>query len=187
MLGSHNSLSYLLIKGWMKILKPWTACQSLNVEEQWNKGVRYFDIRLRKDNEGNWCYCHNRALFTYMEPDDDIIEFLIKKKAYIRIMLDVRSKPKKNAEEYKDEFFELCNYLIAKGMQIDSIIVNYEWKEQYNRKIQQDEYHSSVSAPWYKYILGTKWFAKNHNKDKVNSEYLKDDDKVLMLDFIEEL
>lgn len=43
MIGSHNSLSYLPIKGWRKILKPWVKCQSKTIEEQYNSG-EYKDI-----------------------------------------------------------------------------------------------------------------------------------------------
>lgn len=48
MLGTHNSLSYLPVKQWW--LKPffWVArCQSLDIEQQYEMGVRYFDIRVR--------------------------------------------------------------------------------------------------------------------------------------------
>ena len=187
MLGSHNSLSYLPIKGWMKILKPWVQCQSLNIEEQYNKGVRYFDLRLRKDNNNNWWYCHNAAKFILMDINDDIISFLAEKKVYVRILLDVRTEPK-DGNSLKLDFLNLCDYLEThKGLNIDSIIVFWEWKEYGERKIQQYEYHSSVSAPWYQYLLGTRWFAKHHNKDKTDSEYLRDDDKVLMLDYVDEM
>lgn len=187
MLGSHNSLSYLPIKGWKKILKSWVQCQSLTIEEQYNKGVRYFDLRIRRDNKKNWWYCHNSAKFILMEPNDDIITFLIEKKVYVRILLDVRTKPK-DAYNLKLDFLDLCDYLkVYEGLNVDSIIVYWEWEEYEKSKIQQSEYHSSVSAPWYQYILGTHWFAKHHNKDKINSEYLNNDNKVLMLDYVDEL
>ena len=40
MLGSHNSMSYLPIKGWKKILKPWIKCQDLTIQEQYNQGKK---------------------------------------------------------------------------------------------------------------------------------------------------
>lgn len=47
-LATHNSLSgYAPKKWWMKILNPFAKCQSLSIEEQYNRGVRMFDIRVR--------------------------------------------------------------------------------------------------------------------------------------------
>ncbi len=60
MLGSHNSMTYLPLTGWSRILRPWVRCQSLTLMEQYNAGVRYFDIRIRLVN-GKWRFCHNNA------------------------------------------------------------------------------------------------------------------------------
>lgn len=184
MLGSHNSVSYLPIKGWKKFFKPWIKCQSLTLQEQWNKGVRYFDLRIRKYKDEGWWYCHNTAIFAPVMESKELLEFLMEKKAYVRIMLDVRVKPK-DADFYKEDFLELVDWLKDQGLQVDSTIVYWEWKEYSDRKIQQNEYHSSVSAPWYKYILGTKWFAKHYNKKQKDSIAIKDSNKVLMLDYIQ--
>ena len=51
-LATHNSLSgYAPEKWWMKILNPFAKCQSLSIEEQYNRGVRMFDIRVRPHTE----------------------------------------------------------------------------------------------------------------------------------------
>ena len=48
LVGSHNSFSYLPPKQWYLRPFAWIArCQNLNIQEQWNQGVRYFDIRIR--------------------------------------------------------------------------------------------------------------------------------------------
>lgn len=47
-LATHNSLSsYAPKKWWMKMLNPFARCQSLSIEEQYKRGVRMFDIRVR--------------------------------------------------------------------------------------------------------------------------------------------
>lgn len=187
MIGSHNSLSYLPIQGWRKILTPWTECQSLTLEEQYEKGVRYFDLRIRKVKDEGWWYCHNNAIFVPVMEHKEILEFLIVKKANVRIILDVRKKPK-DAEEYKNDFLDLVEWLKSNDLKVDSAIVYWDWQEWQPNSITQHEYHASVSAPWYKYILGTKWFAKHYNKkylNKKNKEILESEDKVILLDYIE--
>lgn len=50
-LGTHNSLSYAKpLKWWMKPFNFMAKCQSLTVQEQWDFGVRFFDIRTKLIN-----------------------------------------------------------------------------------------------------------------------------------------
>lgn len=184
MLGSHNSMSYLPIKGWRKILTPWTKCQSLNIEEQYAQGVRYFDLRVRRYKNKGWWYCHNKAIFTPVMESKEILEFLIEKKAPIRIILDVRETPE-NTEDYKKDFLELVDWMKDNGLQVDSVKVYWEWKEYGEYKIKQYEYHASVSAPWYLYLLGTEWFAKWRNHDVYSLAPMIMDDSVELLDYIQ--
>lgn len=116
----------------------------------------------------------------------EILEFLIDKKANVRIILDVRKKPK-DAENYKEDFLELTEWLKTNGIKIDSAIVYWEWHECLIRTIKQHEYHASVSAPWYKYILGTKWFAKHYNKNYLeeNEDIVDSDNGVALIDYIQ--
>lgn len=187
MIGSHNSLSYMPIKGWKKILKPWVRCQSLSLEQQYQKGIRYFDIRVRK-HKGEWWYCHNSALFKPVNYNGNIVNgplawFKISK-VPIRVILDVRKKPK-DAETYQNDFLSLITSLKSNGLLIDSAIVYWTWKEHAECKINQSEYHSSVSAPWYQYILGTKWFARHYNKKYLEYHQTSMDDYVTLIDYVE--
>lgn len=185
MLGSHNSMSYLPIKGWRKILSPWTKCQSLTLEGQYDKGIRYFDIRVRKVGSEGWWYCHNKAIFVPVMEHKELLEFLIEKKVNVRIILDERKEPK-DAALYKSDFLDLIDWLKYNGMKVDSAIVYWTWQEYEDPKIIQDEYHASVSAPWYQYILGTKWFAKHYNKKYLECHQHSCDDAVILMDYIEE-
>ena len=50
-IGSHNSLSYLPLKHWwQKPLRIFARCQSMTLQEQYDEGVRLFDIRKKPKN-----------------------------------------------------------------------------------------------------------------------------------------
>ncbi len=57
-IGSHNSLSYMRPRQWWLRPLAWTArCQSMDLIQQWNAGVRFFDIRA-KYRDGCWISGH---------------------------------------------------------------------------------------------------------------------------------
>lgn len=63
-IGSHNSLSYIKPQWWFRILNWTTRCQSLNIKEQYKKGVRLFDIRLKWSKERqDWVSGHGIATY----------------------------------------------------------------------------------------------------------------------------
>jgi len=185
MLGSHNTMSYLPIKGWKKLLKPWTKCQSLDIYKQYKLGVRYFDIRLRIIND-EWHLCHNKAdlgLFNIWR--EFILFFAYKKECHFRFILDVRKKPK-NADEYKARFLSFIKSLqLDEDHPFDSIIIYWEWKDYGASKTVPYEYHASVSAPWYEYILGTKWFTKHKPVPETLNDIIQSNDNVLLVDYVQ--
>lgn len=185
MIGSHNSFSFLPIKGWKKILRPWIRCQEYNIQGQIEYNVKYFDIRVRK-YKNEWWLCHNTALFCPLKDRIEDLRRINNNDGYVRIILDVRKKPKYNAELLKRDFLDnLIPILNTKYyLCIDSIIVFWEWKElNTNRKIIQYEYHNSVISPWYKYILGNKRFASKYNEEKIN-EAINNKTSVMLLDYV---
>lgn len=71
-LATHNSLSsYCPKKWWMKMLNPFAKCQSLSIEEQYKRGVRMFDIRVRPHT---WEAAH--GLVTYDVDVDKMLAWL---------------------------------------------------------------------------------------------------------------
>jgi hypothetical protein len=71
-LATHNSLSsYCPKKWWMTLLNPFAKCQSLSIEEQYAKGVRMFDIRVRPHT---WEAAH--GLVTYDVDVDKMLAWL---------------------------------------------------------------------------------------------------------------
>lgn len=193
MIGSHNTFSYLPPKNfWGKITRLWNKCQDKTIQEQYDAGVRYFDIRI-KLIDGFWHIVHNNvdygscyyptlaSMFNKLAPKDNV---------YIRIILDVRKIPK-NKEEYKEKFLNYINmfnaYIVKPdNVHLDSAIVYWEWKELLKPSIEVKEYHASVSAKWYQYIFGTKKFAKLSNRYVRQTYYYygEDNERVLLLDYV---
>lgn len=180
-------MTYLPIKGWRRILRPWVRCQSLTLMEQYNCGVRYFDIRIRL-HDNNWVFCHNNVIL-----DDtvrgfaDIFRVAQNAGVYFRFILDVRRKPS-NASTLHKMFMDYVRYLqFERGLQIDSAIIMWEWRELLStRQIVQHEYHASVSAQWYEYILGCRWFAKRNNRKYVWRIWREYEGKeVILVDYVQ--
>ena len=181
MIGSHNTLSYLPPKNlWGKITRPWNKCQDKNLEEQVNAGIDYFDIRIDFYNDGKWHFVHNRV--DYGVVNNDIWKYIGKTELSIRIIYDRRSKPKDVILE-TNRFTNYLSYLKEEyNVNIDSAITYWNWKEHYKPFIRVKEFHASVSAKWYQYLLGCKWFANRYNNfSKADNECMNE---VLLLDYV---
>lgn len=191
-IATHNSLSYLKPIHWYhRLLKPWYQCQDLTIQEQYNLGVRIFDIRV-KQIKGIWYFCHNHITFTSLtditgEHIINTITTLTKAdNCLTRLCLDERNS-KNLTETYIHNFLHLAKQLKQKGWNIFECIdlVNYT---NYTEIVPISmppyiEYHASVAAKWYEYILGCKWFAKHHNKQFMNnnSKY----NYIYMMDYVQ--
>lgn len=194
MLGSHNSFSYLPVKRWwMKLLVPWSKCQNVNIILQWNRGVNFFDLRVRLIN-GIWHIVHNRI--DYGEYAEDIIERLYNRiqfftrspsdKVYIRIVLDERKESKlpMSSHTYKNLFKQFCDnfrHNFDTNIKLAQTIVYWDWSVTDYLHFNIIEDHSSVKTKWYQYILGTKWYA-NKVKHKYN-EYKKSNN-IYLVDYV---
>lgn len=190
MIGSHNSLSYLPPRNlWGKITKLWGKCQDKTLVEQYNAGVRYFDIRLNLYRncigEFEWHFVHNKV--DYGLVDCSLWKYLGGINASVRVIYDQRIKPE-DAENKTNRFLTYLYIIKDKyNVNIDSAITFWDWKEHYKPTIEVKEYHASVSTKWYQYILGTKWFSKHYNRRNIaiNAYNAVHDYKVLLLDYIE--
>jgi hypothetical protein len=202
MIASHNSMSYLPpTKLWMAICKPWSKCQKDNIEAQLDKGVRYFDIRIRPWKDGDTYvahYCHNTIDYGIADltKSFDLIDKasleLNGVNFFVRVTLDVRKKPN-DADEMAVWFKTYVNNLQEKYPNIifDSIKIFWDWgNDLSDENVTVTEKHwSVVDKKWYEYILPIKWFAKMHNKSYIK-EYEKEhildnpDNIALMIDYI---
>lgn len=173
------------------ITKPWGKCQNKTLKEQYDAGVRYFDVRVKIIND-KWHLVHNNVDYgriTYYDLGDMFISIKATQCCYIRLILDIRKTPK-NANEIENRFKLFVQRVKARladsNFNLDSVIVYWKWKEYKLPNIEVKEYHASVSAKWYQYIFGTKLFAKRHNKyaRQTYYDYAEDNERVLLLDYI---
>lgn len=109
-LGSHNTFTYLPAKRWwMKIFAITARCQRVDLMEQYELGVRLFDLRVRFDKNGAMVICH--GLIEYQCQFSRLLLILdeINKKGdcYMRIVLET-AKPDKEQER---RFRNLCSTL----------------------------------------------------------------------------
>lgn len=181
MIGSHNTLSYLPPKNlWGKITRPWNKCQDKTIEEQVNAGIDYFDIRIDFYKDRKWHFVHNRV--DYGVVNNDIWKYIGKTEVPIRIIYDRRSKPKDVILE-KQRFIDYLSYLKEEyNVNIDSAITYWNWKECCAPFIRVKEFHASVSAKWYQYLLGCKWFANRYNNFSKAANMCMNE--VLLLDYV---
>lgn len=111
-LGSHNSWSYLSAKDWyMKPFRFIAQCQDLDIKQQYELGVRCFDLRVQFDKK-NIYVVHGFMKFkiSFSKLCEDL-EWLsnMEEQVYIRILHDARSKKLYNLG--KDKFMTVCYYL----------------------------------------------------------------------------
>lgn len=189
MIGSHNSFSFLPTKKlWHILLNPWTKCQSKDIAQQYDTGVRFFDVRVRFDNKYNVQLCHNKV--TYRNSEYHLHAWLAwldtkPGKVAIRIILDIRKKPK----DYYMQLFhfdQLCHNLevIYPTLVFRQRIVFWDWSDYINDKeLKLNHCYGSVQkSPWN--ILPVKWYAIFHNK-KTKKEYSKSGwNDVALIDYV---
>ena len=183
MIGSHNSMSYLPPKNlWGKITRLWNKCQDKTIEEQFNSGVDYFDIRINFYNDDEWHFVHNKV--DYGVVNDNIWKYIGKNKIPIRVIYDRRSNPKYASFE-RQRFIAYLSYLQQEyNICIDSAITYWNWIEHYKPFIEVKEFHASVSAKWYQYILGCKWFALTYSGISKYPDVEECMNEVLLLDYV---
>lgn len=185
MIGSHNSMSYLPPRNiWGKITRLWNKCQDKTIEEQYEAGIRYFDIRINLYNY-RWHFVHNKV--DYGAVDNFIWKYIGERNIPIRLIYDQRSKP--NDISYSINRFRTYIIILREKyhIDIDSAITYWDWQEHIEEPhIDIKEYHASVKATWYQYLLGCKWFANKYNAfaKAFNIEYGTCPDRVLLLDYV---
>lgn len=185
-LGSHNSWSYLPVKKWwMKPIAFTARCQNKNILEQYNLGVRCFDLRIRFE-KGKIIFAHG-----IIEYDFDFSELwkqfgVLNENGdcYVRVLHEVR-----NEEQYTyhsiDMFKITCslfenafsNIKFWCGRNLYNWNIDYEFK---NNPSCEEKY-SSVCPPkilddWFPWM-----YAKLNNKKIVKQGTDKD---ILLIDFI---
>lgn len=108
-LGTHNSMTYLKPKKWwMYPFRFMAKCQSLTIEEQYEYGIRHFDLRVTFDKHGSIEFKH--GLVSYDGSVYTVLEYLnsIKEPVYCKFWLELTSSNKEQEDlfKYYCEIFE---------------------------------------------------------------------------------
>lgn len=127
-LGSHNSMSYLPPKHWW--LYPFNfmaRCQSKSIKEQYELGVRLFDIRIAYDNTGKPHFRH--GLMRYKGTVEPVFVYLNEMGGcHVRIILEEYSDDRTETQE--NAFFLDCKTWASKypGIRFCCGTRKWDWK-----------------------------------------------------------
>lgn len=99
LLGTHNSLSYLPCQWYLRPLAWVGRCQTLNIAEQYKRGVRWFDIRIKYVNDRT---ISGHGLLTYKVDMESVFAWFNQHiDCIVRLYLE---NSKNNPEKYFDRF-----------------------------------------------------------------------------------
>ena len=184
MLGSHNSLTYLKSNN---LFKSWAKCQEINYLQQYNLGVRCFDVRI-KFEKGQPKIVHNNVDYKGgKEVLDSLYKFMDSKgDCYLRLILDVRSTPK-NEDVLVGMFKQYILYVQTYFPNIKFIEARtyWDWQNYCDVVFSVIEKHASVAGK-VGVFKKPKDYAKNNNTT-IREEYeeiLQSGVEVLLIDFV---
>ena len=167
-LGTHNTMTYLNPQWWMRPFK-WTAkCQSKNYIEQYNLGVRLFDLRFKFNKNGKPYFAHGLAKYKsidiYKVLDD--LNALSTDEDTIYVKISYEARDNKNYDLFKSLCYEINSeytnlYFFGGGHSHPT--------KKYNGEI----YH--FNNAWPEPLIGKHASWNNDLADKRPSGYLIDD------------
>lgn len=174
--GSHNSLTYLPLENWWMYPFNWIAkCQSKSYIEQYESGIRDFDLRVRfKDNSPIVCH----GLMEYKGGEQIIRDFLdylnSRGDCKVRLILEVDKAEIRQDQQFIDYVKFLIEYY--KNIVFWEFRRKCDWKLLYTSPLGDDYYDQDVSS--VNYCIWPWLYAKLYTRhSKTNKE-------VLFLDFI---
>lgn len=98
-IATHNSGTGEMGYGWWSFLyAPFAKCQSKTLVEQYKKGVRLFDLRIRKNKKGLWVFAHglweSLDSIGYALSDLNLVAFKTGEKAMLMVTYEGECKDK---------------------------------------------------------------------------------------------
>jgi len=162
-LASHNSWSYARPKYWyMYPFRFMARCQKHSIINQWNAGVRMFDLRLFFSKDGLLIRHGILSFDISVEKLLADLQFLNDKgkqePVYVRVLLEQNHKVK--SQEYQEEkFTEFCEMIDRTFNKIYFLEGRrkYDWKQLYNS-------HFITPNITHCYSSTTSMFGSNKNK-----------------------
>lgn len=186
-LGSHNTMTYLKPKKWW--LYPFrfiARCQSKTIEEQYNLGIRMFDIRVSFDKDKKPEFRH--GLIAYKGEVEPIFDYLNKKgDTHVRLVLEEYRNDKSDVNEIL--FSLACDTWSKQYSKIKffggfrkrdgELIVDFKYKPKYDNRYSSCNINDSTGTIWDDWFP---WlYARFNNKENIK----KGTDKPwLLIDFV---
>ncbi len=201
--GSHNSMTYLPPKTWWGRVFGFVArCQSKTIEEQWNAGVRYFDLRIGYDSDWNAEFRHGAIAYRlnsfdkktkkqkWFEGVDDVMAWLEKRAGatgepvWVRVLLE-KERDSRVPGACVEMFRTDCRrwQLAYPSLLFHCGRRKSDWKQLYDFGREEPTMEQAVSSmTWKKWDDWCPWlYAKLMNKRNVAKGTEKD---VLLIDFV---
>lgn len=200
MIGSHDSFTYMVARN--KIVNTFTGfwrCQDKTIKEQYDLGVRVFDIRVNKDiQEGKftWQVSHGHAKFNQNFVTLNAICSYFKKQypeAYLRIVLESGADDEETIEKFKTQATKAFkNYKSI----LWCIVIKKPWTTLYigkafdtkdyschlfNWDVNKDLWENIKSFEISSYSI--KSYAKKHNP-QITKEMIDDPNVLYFMDYV---
>lgn len=188
-LGTHNSLTYLKPQWWVRPFNFISKCQSLNLLEQYKRGVRLMDFRFRW-NEKKEQFEVAHGLAVYKEGMEEVERFLFELQdefLFLKVRIVFEYKGDKS---WDDRYINLITYFKKK---YPTVIWLYGYKTNKKNWIliegleEITDIISIQNEYWRKEINGLGipiCWARKHNKE-IKEKYRGIAGLILMMDFIE--
>jgi hypothetical protein len=188
MLGSHNTFTYFPPKNPIfNLFKPLWKCQTKSIEEQYENGVRFFDVRLIWSNKKKyWEVGHGlvKVKGIYFKDGEELKKYMSKfPGSQYRVILERGNKE-------RERFEEIFMSLKDNDPSLVDVIVKIPWQRLYRSplypKIVKDYcvrlfgwdvnkgfWHNIKKGNFHLSLTIKKW-AKLHNPE-INEELIKSD------------
>lgn len=107
-LGSHNSMTYLSAQDnpVMMVASPLARCQDLTYQQQYEFGVRYFDLRIRF-KDGSPLFAHGAIEFGGVLPDEVLAYLEARTGCWVNLVLENTSEINRSQDE---AFIAFCRH-----------------------------------------------------------------------------
>ena len=138
MLGSHDSFTYMVARnGIVDTFTSFWRCQEKTIKEQYDLGVRMFDIRVNKDIQNGkftWQVSHGLAKFNQNFVSLNAIGSYFKKQypdSYFRVVLESGSDDEETVTKFKEQAKKLMTSYKAMVWQV---VIKLPWTVLYRGK-----------------------------------------------------
>lgn len=178
MLGSHNTFTYKSAK-WkiFNLFSNFWRCQEKTIDEQYNLGVRYFDIRIRKIKSG-YQICHGiiDVKRTFMSLDEICYYIgLNYPNSTFRLVLE-----RGDSKDFLNSVDRLKNY-----DNLDEIIIKKPWTSIYLREGALPIKEYSFEDWTWKNLFKCLYKNLIKNKEKISiTEALRDKTTIHLMDYV---